>query len=88
MTEQVRGAYMQLERGLAASQATPDPIHATIEDTHACFDKAVGACKSAMSCGMGASWCPQHRVPPAQGAPSTEQKGSRIGEWAGLGDVF
>ncbi|KAH8097152.1 proline dehydrogenase [Aureococcus anophagefferens] len=37
----VRGAYLHLERARAARLGYADPVHATIEDTHACFDAAV-----------------------------------------------
>jgi len=37
----VRGAYMHLERDRARSKNAASPIHATLEDTHACFDAAV-----------------------------------------------
>jgi len=37
----VRGAYLVQERSLAAQQGRPDPIHATIEATHASYNAAV-----------------------------------------------
>eukprot|EP00529_Nitzschia_sp_RCC80_P010534 CAMPEP_0113484784 /NCGR_PEP_ID=MMETSP0014_2-20120614/24145_1 /TAXON_ID=2857 /ORGANISM="Nitzschia sp." /LENGTH=633 /DNA_ID=CAMNT_0000378407 /DNA_START=243 /DNA_END=2141 /DNA_ORIENTATION=- /assembly_acc=CAM_ASM_000159 len=37
----VRGAYMESERELATNLGLPDPIHDTIEDTHACYDDSV-----------------------------------------------
>ena len=37
----VRGAYLHLERARAARLGYADPVHACIEDTHACFDAAV-----------------------------------------------
>jgi len=37
----VRGAYMESERELAASLFLDDPIHATIEDTHNCYNESV-----------------------------------------------
>ena len=37
----VRGAYLHLERDRAAQLGLPDPVHATLDDTHACFDAAV-----------------------------------------------
>jgi len=39
----VRGAYLVQERALAAQQGRPDPIHATIEATHASYNAAVRA---------------------------------------------
>jgi len=37
----VRGAYMESERELAETNGLPDPIHASIEDTHACYNDSV-----------------------------------------------
>ena len=37
----VRGAYMQLEREYSKVNGLPDPIHRTIEDTHANYDLGV-----------------------------------------------
>ncbi|KAJ3334180.1 hypothetical protein HDU93_008092 [Gonapodya sp. JEL0774] len=37
----VRGAYMVSERERAGELGIPDPIHATIEDTHRAYDEAV-----------------------------------------------
>ena len=39
----VRGAYLVQERERAAALGLPDPIHATLEGTHACYDDAVAA---------------------------------------------
>lgn len=38
----VRGAYMESERELAHARGIPDPIHDTIEDTHAAYHTAIG----------------------------------------------
>lgn len=35
----VRGAYMQLERQRAADRGYPSPIHDTLEETHANYDR-------------------------------------------------
>ncbi|EGD79600.1 proline oxidase [Salpingoeca rosetta] len=37
----VRGAYMEAERKLAEQRGYPDPIHDTIEDTHAAYNRAI-----------------------------------------------
>jgi proline dehydrogenase len=37
----VRGAYLENERLLAEERGYPDPIHATIADTHNCYNEAV-----------------------------------------------
>ncbi|KAL3909642.1 MAG: hypothetical protein SGILL_008007, partial [Bacillariaceae sp.] len=37
----VRGAYMESERELAEATGLPDPIHATIQDTHDCYNDSV-----------------------------------------------
>ncbi len=39
----VRGAYMESERELAAETGAEDPIHATIADTHSCYNDAIGS---------------------------------------------
>lgn len=39
----VRGAYMDLERKLAAQKGYPDPICDTIEDTHKNYYKAIAS---------------------------------------------
>jgi proline dehydrogenase len=36
----VRGAYMELERKRAKKRGYPDPIYATLEETHKCYDDA------------------------------------------------
>ena len=38
----VRGAYLAAERAFAASRGLPDPVHASIDGTHACYDAVVG----------------------------------------------
>lgn len=50
----VRGAYMQHERQAAREQGLPDPVHASLEDTHAAYDAAVGAVVGAMAQGRRA----------------------------------
>lgn len=42
----VRGAYMEKERGRAAAMGYPDPIHATLEDTHRAYNHALDFCLS------------------------------------------
>ncbi|XP_062523807.1 proline dehydrogenase 1, mitochondrial-like [Corticium candelabrum] len=42
-TKVVRGAYMDSERVLAKRTKTPDPIHATYEDTNVAYDRVVNA---------------------------------------------
>jgi proline dehydrogenase len=37
----VRGAYMESERALAEKAGIPDPIHESIDDTHACYNETV-----------------------------------------------
>ena len=37
----VRGAYMELERSRAEALGVADPIHRSLEDTHACYDAAI-----------------------------------------------
>ena len=37
----VRGAYMELERSRAQTLGVADPIHRSLEDTHACYDAAI-----------------------------------------------
>lgn len=37
----VRGAYMHSERERAIERGLPSPIHETLEDTHACYDRAI-----------------------------------------------
>ena len=37
----VRGAYMELERSRAETLGVADPIHRSLEDTHACYDAAI-----------------------------------------------
>lgn len=37
----IRGAYMSEERALAASEGVPSPVWDTLEDTHACYNKAL-----------------------------------------------
>lgn len=37
----VRGAYLYLERGRAKEKGYPSPIHDSIEDTHANYDRSV-----------------------------------------------
>ena len=39
----VRGAYMESERELATETGVEDPIHANIEDTHQCYNDAIGS---------------------------------------------
>ncbi|GLC39131.1 hypothetical protein PLESTB_001509300 [Pleodorina starrii] len=38
----VRGAYLQLERRRAEQLGLPSPVWATLERTHACYDRCVG----------------------------------------------
>jgi proline dehydrogenase len=38
----VRGAYMESERALATANGLVSPIHETVEDTHTCYNDAVG----------------------------------------------
>jgi proline dehydrogenase len=40
----VRGAYMEKERARAADRGYPSPIHDTLEDTHASYNKALEFC--------------------------------------------
>lgn len=40
----VRGAYMEKERARAASLGYPDPIHASLEDTHRAYNQALEYC--------------------------------------------
>lgn len=47
----VRGAYMHLERSLAAQTGREDPIHATIEATHECYNLAVATGMNEMAAG-------------------------------------
>jgi proline dehydrogenase len=47
----VRGAYMQMERREAHEQGRPDPVHATLQDTHACYNQAVSAVISKVAAG-------------------------------------
>jgi proline dehydrogenase len=42
----VRGAYMEKERARAAAMGYPDPIHATLEDTHRAYNHALDFCLS------------------------------------------
>lgn len=42
----VRGAYMEKERARAAAMSYPDPIHATLEDTHRAYNRALDFCLS------------------------------------------
>ncbi len=37
----VRGAYLVHERERAAARGVPSPVHATLEQTHACFDGCI-----------------------------------------------
>jgi len=39
----VRGAYMHMERREAQEHGRPDPVHASLQDTHDCYNSAVGA---------------------------------------------
>jgi len=40
----VRGAYMEKERARAREMGYPDPIHATLKDTHKAYNKALAYC--------------------------------------------
>lgn len=42
----VRGAYMEKERARAAVLGYPDPIHATLQDTHQAYNRALDFCLS------------------------------------------
>ena len=50
----VRGAYMVTERRRASDLGLPDPVHATIEDTHRCYDASVARVLDAIAGGRGA----------------------------------
>jgi len=39
----VRGAYLSAERAAASAKGLPDPVHGSIEGTHACYDAVVGS---------------------------------------------
>ena len=37
----VRGAYMQQERALAAEKGMASPVHASLAETHACYEQCL-----------------------------------------------
>jgi len=47
----VRGAYMVSERERAADMGYPSPVHDTLEDTHACYHRAIDHCLDSMGSG-------------------------------------
>lgn len=51
----VRGAYMQLERTRSETLGLADPIHDTLNDTHACYDDAISTILRRNAVSSGAS---------------------------------
>ena len=45
----VRGAYMVSERGLAELDGYESPVHDALEDTHACYHRAIDSCLEAIA---------------------------------------
>ena len=53
----VRGAYMELERSRAQTLGVADPIHRSLEDTHACYDAAISTVSLLFSLLLSVSLC-------------------------------
>eukprot|EP00618_Florenciella_parvula_P001226 CAMPEP_0119476612 /NCGR_PEP_ID=MMETSP1344-20130328/7058_1 /TAXON_ID=236787 /ORGANISM="Florenciella parvula, Strain CCMP2471" /LENGTH=563 /DNA_ID=CAMNT_0007510405 /DNA_START=82 /DNA_END=1773 /DNA_ORIENTATION=+ len=48
----VRGAYMVSERELAELEGYESPVHNCLEDTHACYHRAIDSCLDAIASGQ------------------------------------
>jgi proline dehydrogenase len=82
----VRGAYMEKERTRARDMGYPDPIHATIQDTHRAYNKALeygiahiedmyvcNASHNEDSCRIQAELMAQYQLPPGHPMVATAQ---------------